>query len=80
MRWKNTGPPNQLFYKGDVVTSPNELASSINSFFIEKVSQLQKKIPPSNGNPLQNVHQVMSTRNGGLKLEQVHPEEIFTRD
>ena len=77
MRWKNTGPPTQLFYKGKLVTSPYELASSMNSFFIQKVKHLQKRIPLPNGNPLEHLQRAMSTRSCSLKFEQVHPEQIL---
>ena len=77
MRWKNTGPPTQLFYKGELVTSPYGLASAMNSFFIQKVKELQKKIPPPNGNPLEYLQQAMSTRTCSLKFEQVHPEQVL---
>ena len=77
MRWKNTGPPTQLFYKGNLVTSPYGLASSMNSFFIEKVKQLQEKIPQPNDNPLKYLQQAMSTRSCSLRFEQVHPEQVL---
>ena len=39
--WKNTGPPSQLFYKGETVSSPQGLADSMNSIFIGKVQGLR---------------------------------------
>ena len=36
MGWKNSGPPTQLFYKGEMVSTPQGLANSMNSFLNEK--------------------------------------------
>ena len=77
MRWKNSGPPTQLFYKGELVTSPYCLASTMNNFFIQKVKDLQKRIPPCKNNPLKHLQQAMSTRSCTLKFEHVHPDEVL---
>ena len=77
MGWKNSGPPTQLFYEGKIVSSPHGLASTMNSFFIKKVEDLQKKLPPAKGNPLENLQQAMSTRTCSFRLEPVHPDEVL---
>ena len=77
MGWKNSGPPTQLFYEGKVVSSPHGLASTMNFFFIKKVKDLQKRIPPSKGDPLKNLQQEMSTRTCTFKLEPVYPDEVL---
>jgi hypothetical protein len=43
--WNYGGPPTQLFYLGRMVTRPAGLASSMNSFFVNKVKGLRQKIP-----------------------------------
>ena len=77
MGWKNSGPPTQLFYEGKIVSSPQGLASTMNSFFIQKVKNLQKRLPPPKGNPLENLQQTMSTRTCTFRLESVHPDEVL---
>ena len=77
MGWKNSGPPTQLFYECKVISSPYGLASTMNSFFIKKVKDLQKRLPPSKGDPLEKLRQAMSTRTCTFKLEPVHPDEVL---
>ena len=77
MGWKNSGPPSQLFHEGELVSSPHALASTMNSFFIKKVKNLQKRIPPSKDNPLKYLQQAMSTRTCNFKIECVHPDEVL---
>ena len=43
--WGSTGPPTKLYHKGEYVSSPAGLATTMNKFFIEKVSMLQNAIP-----------------------------------
>ena len=38
--WGSTGPPTKLYHKGEYVSSPAGLATTMNKFFIEKVSIL----------------------------------------
>ena len=49
----------------------------MNSFFIKKVRDLQKRLPPSKGDPLENLRQAMSSRTCTFKLEPVHPDEVL---
>ena len=37
--WKNSGPPTKLFHVGNLVSSPQGLADTMNSFFTTKVSR-----------------------------------------
>ena len=77
MGWKNTGPPSQLFYKGEMVNSPQGLADSMNSFFVGKVNGLRANLPPSRGDPLEPLRSVMSNRTCQFRLKSVHPEDVL---
>ena len=77
MGWKNTGPPTQLFYKGEMVTSPQGLADSMNSFFIDKVTGLIGNLPPPSNDPLQTLQKLMETRTCTFHLQPVHPDEVL---
>ena len=77
MGWKNTGPPSQLFYRGEMVTSPQGLANSMNSFFTGKVNDLRANLPHPSGDPLEPLRSVMSSRACHLSLKSVHPDEVL---
>ena len=48
-----TQPPNNLTVDGKAVTSPKELATISNNFFINKIVNLRNKFTFSNINPIQ---------------------------
>ena len=77
MSWKNSGPPTQLFYNGEMVTSPKGLAEAMNSFFISKVKTLQENLPTAVNDPLENLARIMATRNCNFTLKTVHPDEVL---
>ena len=54
------------------------LASIMNDFFIEKVNSLQTRIPPSTGDPLRYLKQIMSNKNTSFKLKPAHPDEVLS--
>ena len=35
--WNTSGSPSQLFFNGNLVTKPQELAKTQNEFFLEKI-------------------------------------------
>ena len=37
INWKVSGPPTQLFHNGETISSPADLADTMNSFFVQKV-------------------------------------------
>ena len=75
MGWKNTGPPTQLFVE-KMITKPREIASTMNSFFVTKVKNLQKKLPPRTGDPVRHLRSAMRNRRCTFKLKPVHPDEV----
>ena len=48
LNWNNSGPPSQLFHLGRIVNAPASIASTMNSFFIDKVTLLRNQIPVNN--------------------------------
>ena len=77
MGWKNSGPPTQLFYKGEMVTSPQGLADSMNAFFIGKVEGLIENLPEASGDPLKTLKKLMENRTCTFHLQTVHPDEVL---
>ena len=77
MGWKNSGPPTQLFYKGELVSSPQGLADSMNSYFIDKVTGLQSNLPPNQNDPLETLRKMMAPRSCTFHLKPVHPDEVL---
>ena len=41
LNWKTSGSPNQLFYKGELLSKPKELAEAQNEYFLDKITFLQ---------------------------------------
>ena len=74
--WKNTGPPTKLFYQGRLVTSPQGLADTMNSFFIEKVKKLRDNLPPCTSDPLAHLKLAMASRTSTFSLRPVHPDTV----
>ena len=77
MGWKNSGPPTQLVYKGEMVTSPQGLADSMNAFFIGKVEGLIENLPQASGDPLKTLKRLMENRTCTFHLQTVHPDEVL---
>ena len=75
--WKNSGPPTKLFHGGKMITSPQGLADTMNSFFTEKVNKLRDNMPPSTNDPLEHLRRVMSSRTCTFNLKPVHPETVM---
>ena len=76
MKWKSSGPPTQLVKDGIVVTSPSELANTMNEFFIEKVKNFEKNLPPPTGYPLAHLKEIMKNRTCHFSFHPVHPKEV----
>ena len=74
--WKNTGPPNKLFYDGRIVTRPACIASSMNRFFIDKVKSLRQNIPEVSRDPLKEMKEAMQHRQCKFKLSPVSTPEV----
>ena len=77
MGWKNSGPPTELFHKGKMVSSPQKLATTMNSYFIDKVKSLQQNLPASKNDPLKHLRQLMAGRTCTFQLKPVHPDDVL---
>ena len=53
------GPPNQIFINGSVITSPKEIATQMNQFFINKISRIRESIPFINTDPLEGLRRMI---------------------
>ena len=73
--WKNSGPPTQLFIN-KIISKPKEIADSMNHFFINKVKNLQKKLPEKKNDPLKHLKKIMKKRKSTFKFMPVSREEV----
>ena len=76
LNWTTSGAPSQLFYNGQLVNRPSNLASCMNQFFIQKVSKLRDNIGESETNPLANLRKLMLGRKCVFSLKPVHPDTV----
>ena len=76
LQWTNEGPPNQIFYDGHLERSPFKIAEALNSFFIEKISNLKNKLPAPTGYPLRFLKRMMAANTREFKLKPVYPQEV----
>ena len=76
LKWGNSGPPNQLFHNGRLVSSPAGLSGTMNNFFMDKVKRLRDSIPASECDPLYKLRESMKDRNCSLHFKVVHPGEV----
>merc|ERR1711942_17422 len=53
------GPPNQIFINGSVITSPKEIATQMNQFFINKISRIRESTPFINTDPLEGLRRML---------------------
>ena len=77
LNWSNSGPPSQLFHDGMLINFPARLAGTMNLFFIDKVRNLQEKIPNVNFDPLAKLRQTMESRQCRLSLKAVNPADVL---
>ena len=76
LNWKSSGSPNQLFYKGFLVTKSQELADAQNEYFIEKITTIRDNLPPPTCDPLAKLRDLMENRQSSFSLSAVHPDEV----
>ena len=78
LQWRSAGSPNQLFYKGKLLSKPQELAEAQNNYFLEKIKEIRNNLPPAVIDPLHHLKKLMHGRNCSFTLSKVHPDEIET--
>ena len=76
LNWKTSGSPNQLFYKGSLISKPQELANAQNEYFIDKIELLRQDLPPPVSDPLKTLKTLMLGRRCSFSLSSVHPDEV----
>ena len=74
--WSSGGPPTKLLDNGTLHSKPSSLSGIMISFFVNKVENLRRNLPPSNLNPLDLVRKLMQKRTCSFKLHPVHPDQI----
>ena len=77
INWKTNGPPTQLFHEGRMISKPLELAQCMNSFFSNKVKNLQSRLPPEKGDPLKYAKKFMSGNMSHFALKTVFPDHVM---
>ena len=76
LSWKSSGPPNQLFFNGNLVTKPQEVASSQNEYFLEKIRIIRENLPPPVTDPLAKLRSLMTGRICSFSFSAVHPDSV----
>ena len=76
LNWKSSGSPNQLFYKGSLVTKPQQLADAQNEYFVDKITTIRDNLPPPTSDPLGKLQTLMHGRLCTFALCAVHPDEV----
>ena len=76
LNWKSSGSPNQLFYKGALVTKSQDLADAQNEYFVDKITTIRENLPPPTSDPLSKLRAIMQGRQCSFSLSAVHPDEV----
>ena len=74
--WNTGGPPSQLVINGELKNKPKVLANCMNNFFVNKVKDLRRTIPPCRKNPLDKLSNLMRERSCSFRLSTVHPDVV----
>ena len=74
--WKTNGSPSQLFYKGKLISKPQELAEAQNNYFLEKIRLIRENLPAAVTDPLSTLRNLMQGRQCSFSLATVHPDEV----
>ena len=73
LNWKSSGSPNQLFYKGSLITKPQTTTEVQNEYFLEKISNIRDNLPPPTCDPLEKLRTLMTGRSCTFSLSTVKP-------
>ena len=76
LNWTRSGSPSQLFYRGSLISKPQELSETQNQYFLEKISLIRQNLPPSVTDPLAVLRSIMAGRSCSFSFSAVHPEEV----
>ena len=75
--WTKGGPPTKLIENGNLCSKPKDLARIMNEFFISKVKKLESELPPSDGDSINLIKNIMSNHQCKFSLGAVHPDQIL---
>ena len=75
--WTKGGPPTKLIENGNLCSKPKDLARIMNEFFISKVKKLESELPPSDGDSLNLIKNIMRNHHCKFSLGAVHPDQIL---
>ena len=76
LNWQSSGSPTQLFHNGVLWSKPQDVATTQNDFFLQKINQIRENLPPPMLDPLAKLSSLMAGRTCSFRLSAVHPEEI----
>ena len=77
MNWKSTaGPPNQLNIEGKLITKASHIASKMNSFFIEKVRNIQNGLKNA-PNSVEKCVSIMRGKKCNLEMRHVTVKKVL---
>ena len=74
LNWKSSWSPNQLFYKGLLLTKPQAVAQ--NEYFLDKITTIRENLPPPTSDPLQKLKYLMKEHSCSFSLSAVHPDVV----
>ena len=77
LNWSSSGSPSQLFHDGKLENKPSKLADIMNNFFINKVKNILRNIPPALTDPTETLRKVMMNRSCEFGMRTVHPDEVL---
>ena len=69
--WKTTNSPTVLQDRGKTVTSPAEIAESLNFNFLSKVAKIVRNIPKTEVDPLENYSKLMTNKVCTLTIQPI---------
>ena len=75
--WGTSGTPTQLFWEGQLVTSPRGLCTTMNRFFLDKIRRLRNGIPAQSDDPLKRLKEAMDGRQCSFKPTAVEEETVL---
>ena len=76
LNWRTSGSPNQLFYRGSLISKPQDIAEAQNVFFLDKIRLIRENLPLPSTDPLQTLKSLMRGRTCTFSLSAVHPDEV----
>ena len=65
-----------MFHGGSLKTKSIEIANCQNEFFIEKVKEVRKNLPPASEDPLVHAKKYMADKTCTMGFSAVHPDEV----